>query len=340
MSPRRVLVTGATGFLGGHTLQGLQQLPDVEIVAACRSPERLPADFQGEVRSGDLRDAAYRRTLVQGVDAVCHCGTWGAMYGHEEEERRWFYEPTVDLIEQCIAQGVGRFLLASSVAIAARDGAERVDDFAATAKTGFWPHLDLLVDLDAHMKRNAHRGTQLVTMRLGHFVGRGNQLGLVPALIPRLRTRMVPWLAGGRGRMALVAGADLGQGMALAATADGLDTYESFNICGADFPTSRQVFGEIARLSGSPTPWFSVPYAAGYAFGRLMEALHPLLGGRAPFLTRAIVHIAEDWHTPSTYAGERLGYVPQVDWRQAIAESVEELSETGFPWPALNQEVA
>lgn len=37
-------------------------------------------------------------------------------------------------------------------------------------------------------------------MRLGHFVGAGNQVGIVAALTPRLRTRLVPWIAGGGSR--------------------------------------------------------------------------------------------------------------------------------------------
>jgi uncharacterized protein YbjT (DUF2867 family) len=68
----RVLVTGATGFLGSHTLAALRQRADVEIVAACRSPERLPDWFAGEVRRGDLTDPDYRASLVEDVDVICH----------------------------------------------------------------------------------------------------------------------------------------------------------------------------------------------------------------------------------------------------------------------------
>jgi hypothetical protein len=55
-----------------------------------------------------------------------------------------------------------------------------------------------LVDLDAFMRANSGRGTQMTMMRLGHFVGAGNELGMVSALVSRLRTRLVPWLAHGR----------------------------------------------------------------------------------------------------------------------------------------------
>jgi nucleoside-diphosphate-sugar epimerase len=186
------------------------------------------------------------------------------------------------------------------------------------------------------MRRNGNRGTQMVTLRLGHFVGAGNTLGLVPALVPRLRTRLVPWLDGGRARMPLVADTDLAAGFVLAALADGLDGYESFNICGPQFPTVREVFAFVAAETGSPKPFYSVPYSAGYAFGRLMEALHPLVGGAAgPFLTRSLVHDAEDWYSPTDHARDKLGYAPRRDWRDAVREALAERRAAGYPWPRL-----
>src|SRR5690606_21207061 len=188
--------------------------------------------------------------------------------------------------------------------------------------TGFWPHLDRLVDLDLYMRENTGRGMQMVCMRLGHFVGRGNARGMIPALVPRLRTRLVPWLGGGRKRLALVADTDLGEAFALASVAEGLSDYESFNVCGAESPTAREGFELVADTTGSPRPWLSVPYAVGYAFAWLMEALHPLLPGSSPFLTRSIVHVAEDWYCPTDYARRKLGFVPRKDWRHAAREAL------------------
>ena len=334
-----MLVTGATGFLGHSVLEALTARGDVEPIAACRTPSRLRAPFTGEVRAGDLRQAGYRRAVVEGVDVVCHTGTWASFWGHEDQERTHFFEPARDLIEQAIGAGVGRFLLASTVAIATptRDGAP-VDDFSPTRATDFWPHLDRLVELDTFMRANSHRGTQLVTMRLGHFVGGRNQIGVVPALVPRLRTRLVPWLSGGRSRLPLVADTDLGEAFVLAATADGLDDFESFNICGPEFPTTRELIEFIAGETGVPKPWFSVPFSMGHAFGRLMEALHPVLPGTSPFLTRSLVHVADDWFCPSDYASKKLGYEPRKDWRTAVRESLIELEAQGYPWPRLAQE--
>ena len=334
----RVLVTGATGFLGSNILQALKAQPEVEIIAACRNRQKLPRNFKGEVRMGNLMDADYRREVMTDVDVVCSAGNWASMWKHKDLERQRFYEPMLDLVEQAIQQGVKRFIQTSTVVIGAVEKKNKpIDDFSRTQYTGFWPHLDCLIDLDRYMRANSTRGTQMVTMRLGNFIGKGNRLGMLPALVPRLKTYLVPWLAGGRKRAPLVADTDLGAAFALAAVADGLNDYESFNICGAEFPTLREVVQFVAAEAGCPKPLYSVPYPAGYAFGWLMETLEPVMPGSSPFLTRSIVHLCENWICPNDYARKKIGYAPQKDWRIAVREHLADLKAEGYPWPRLAQ---
>ena len=73
--PTRVLVPGATGFLGSNILKALLRRPELELVAACRTPARLLPQFKGEVRAADLLDPNYRRAIFENIDVVCHAGT-------------------------------------------------------------------------------------------------------------------------------------------------------------------------------------------------------------------------------------------------------------------------
>jgi NAD dependent epimerase/dehydratase len=80
---KRVVVTGATGFIGSHLVQRLvREGAEVRAMAHYRGDpslhnlEHLAADELGalEVRRGDLRDATFVRHAIEGRDVVFHLG--------------------------------------------------------------------------------------------------------------------------------------------------------------------------------------------------------------------------------------------------------------------------
>ena len=83
-----VLVTGATGFVGGHLVPRLLQ-QGAKVRLLVRQPERLPETWRGQVVVcvGDLTDATSLAPAVQGIGWVFHCAanvqTWGRSQDYE-----------------------------------------------------------------------------------------------------------------------------------------------------------------------------------------------------------------------------------------------------------------
>lgn len=318
-----VLVTGATGFVGSHVLEALQRRGDVHVIAACRDKERLPDTFTGEVRQGDLRDEGYSRALVQGIDVVCHAAAWGSLWGHEALSRTLFLEPTLTLIKNARQSGVQRFVNTSTTSAAAPDGSS--DPLSRGIPRSFWPHLCNIVAIENTLRDHANPRFQVVNLRLGVFAGQRYSLGVLPILVPRLKTHLVPWIVGGRTSLPITDGRDIGQSFALAAVADGMDDYEGFNIVGAEIPTLRAVIALLHEEFAVPSPHFSVPFRIAYAFAWLMEVLHPLLP-RDPLVTRSIVHLMEEVHVDNRRAEQKLGYHPAYSWRESVRAQMQEMS--------------
>lgn len=320
---QRVLVTGATGFAGSHVLERLAATPGLEVIAACRDGSRLAAGFGGEVRAGDLRDRDYLGTLFDGIDTVCQCAAWSSLYGHGVLSGELFLDPVIALVDAARAAGVRRIVNTSTTSAAAPECS--ADAMSRGIPRRYWPHLCNVITIEDHLRRLAGPGFTVVNFRLGLFAGRHYGLGLLPILLPRLRTHLVPWVAGGRTGMPIIDGRDIGQAFRCAVLAGDLAGYRSFNIVGPTVPTVREVIGFLHAETGCPLPHFSVPFPAAFAFAWLMERIDPLVPGD-PLVTRSIVHLLRETGADNRVAHDALGYEPGYDWREAVRCQLEEMA--------------
>jgi nucleoside-diphosphate-sugar epimerase len=295
----------------------------LRVIAACRDAGRLVGDFTGEVRVGDLRDPGYLKSVVEGVDVLCHAAAWTSMWGQSENSRRLFLEPGMALIKAARAAGVRRFINTSTTSAAAPH--HSADPMSRGVMRAFWPHLGNVIALENALREAAGPGFKVVNLRLGIFAGRRYGLGLLPILAPRLKTHLVPWVAGGRTRLPIIDGRDIGQAFALAATAPGLADYEGFNIVGPEAPSVLQVVTLLHDEFGLPKPHFGVPFAVAYPFAWLMEKLDPLLPWE-PLVTRSIIHLMEEVGVDNGKAERLLGYRPMHTWREAVRTQMAEMA--------------
>lgn len=325
---KTILVTGANGFIGSHTLNCLQlqsdnRPADIRLIAACRNKTELPDSFTGEVREGDLRSANYLAALLDDVDVVVNAMAWSSLWGHKKESDELFYQPTRKLIDKYLESNATRFVNISTTSAAAP--LHSADAMAPGIPKKFWPHLCNIIKIEKYLRQHASAEKSVVNLRMGIFAGEHYALGILPILLPRLKTHLVPWINGGKTHLPLADGRDYGQAMARAAMTPGLPGYNAFNIVGKEVPTMHEIITLLHDEFAYPMPHFSVPFFMAYPFAWLMETVDPIVPWE-PLIVRSIIHLLEETNADNKHASEILGYQPQYDWRDAIRLQVAEMS--------------
>jgi dihydroflavonol-4-reductase len=114
----RALVTGATGFVGSHLVEALQN-SSVEVTALARSASKAADLAQGGIRvvPGDLHDIAGLERAVRDQDVVYHVA--GVVAARDESEfLRSNRDGTRNVLTAAEREGKPRFVLVSSLAAA------------------------------------------------------------------------------------------------------------------------------------------------------------------------------------------------------------------------------
>jgi NADH dehydrogenase len=270
-APERVLVAGATGYLGRRLIPRL--LASGRIVRAlvrggAARAARLPHLAGCEIAAGDLADAASCRRAAEGVDTVIH------LVGIIRETGGATFESvhvggTVALVQAARHAGARRFLYVS--AIGARD----------EAPTAYW-----------RTKAEAERivassgltwlvlRPSLVLAKDGEFYGILKQLTAVP---------IVPVLGPGTTRIQAVHAEDLAEVEARA-----LDHPESWNrivdVVGPEAIPFKTLLARTAKGLRRPVFFVHVPIALARPFIHLAAALLPA----PPITPGQLAMLAED----------------------------------------------
>ena len=122
---QKILVTGATGFVGSYLLRYLVHLGYQHIIAIKRSnsPMGMVADVAERVTwvEGDILDVPFLEEVLQNIDQVYHCA---AVVSHDPKDASWMAEVnatgTANVVNVALYRSVQKLLHISSIAAIGR----------------------------------------------------------------------------------------------------------------------------------------------------------------------------------------------------------------------------
>ncbi|MGH2930241.1 MAG: NAD-dependent epimerase/dehydratase family protein, partial [Solirubrobacteraceae bacterium] len=165
-SGARCLVTGATGFIGGHVVERLvAQGRPVRGLARRTSNTALLAATGAEIAVGDLTNAESLAAASAGCAAVVHCGALVSDWALTSEIEAINVGGTRSLLQAAARASVRRFVHISTTDVYGPSGGETVDESRAPAADGNW-YARTKLAAEAEVRRvTANDGLDVVILR-------------------------------------------------------------------------------------------------------------------------------------------------------------------------------
>ena len=284
-------------------------------MAACRNKNNLSKNYTGEVRVGDLRDEDYLDRMLNGIDIICHAAGWPSFINSKKQSQKNYLEPSIDLINRAVEWRVKRFVNLSNIAVASLHN--RNNPLVKGKPRRHAAMLNCMLAVEDYLKARANENFSVVNLRTGIYSGKQLQIGVLPALLVRVKSGWLPEVIGRYRYFPLVDGRDIGQAFARAALAPNLPFYESINIVGPEVPSQKSVYDFMQTAFKLPRPWIKLPASlvqlVSYPYGLIKYKHHALL---PPTLTDFIANPLIN----NDKASQLMGYNPEIHWTASIQD--------------------
>ncbi|MFD6220981.1 NAD-dependent epimerase/dehydratase family protein [Nocardia asteroides] len=328
-----VLVTGASGFVGGAVVRALAGA-GTPVRAMVRDPATAPAGV--EVAVAELGDTAALARAVTGVRAVVHAAALLGEFGRPAEFFAVNVAGTDRLMQEAAAAGARRFVfLGSPSALMAPDGGDQlgIDETV--------PYPDRFLNSYCQTKAVAE---QLVlaadtpafttcSLRPRAVWGPGDRHGPIVQILAKLRAGRLPDLSGGREVLASLCYIDhLAHAVQLALTAENVGGRAYF-VADAEPVQVWPTMAAVAERFGLAAPRVTVPAPV---LGGALAAIEtvwriPAVAQRwTPPLSRYAVALVTRSATYDLSRAEReLGYRPTVPFAEGLDRFHDWVTEIG-----------
>jgi nucleoside-diphosphate-sugar epimerase len=324
----RVLVTGATGFTGGHLARSLAARG--QQVAALVRDEARAGDLKAAgitLAAGDIRDAAAIERAATGADIVYHIAAIYRQAGLREDEYRAVNARAVaTVIEAASRAGVRRVVHCSTVGV--HGDVERppaAED--APLKPGDIYQVTKLEGEQIARDTAARTGMEVVIARPTGIYGPGDRRLL--KLFRGVARRRFVVLGSGEIFYHLTYIDDLVEGFRLCGDVPGA-AGRTYILAGGEVTTLNELIRLIAEVAAVDPPTWHLPVWPFWTAGAACEAICAPFGIEPPLYRRRVDFFTKSRAFDITRAREELGYAPKVTLREGIRRTLEWYRRAGW----------
>ena len=317
----RILVTGATGFIGMHVARQLRQAGHA-VLCSGRDPQRLQtlgAEGLPTAAADLVQDPL--APLVEGAEAVVHCAALASPWGARAAFVQANVEATGRLLDAAQRAGVRRFVHLSSPSIyfQLRDRLDIPETFTPPAR---WvnAYAETKWLAEERVRQAVGRGLPAVILRPRAVFGEGDR-AIFPRLLAIAGRGWFPQVGGGRALVDVTYVGNVAVAVEAALQSRVPGDGRSFNLTNGEPMPVAELLTMLFSALDMQVRMVRLPRHAALLLARFAEAVARCRPGRPePRLTRYGVGVLGFSQTLDIGAARRqLGYVPEV----SVGEGVE-----------------
>ena len=317
------LITGATGFIGGHLAQRLvQEGYQVRCLVRATSDTSLVDKLDVEIAVGDLTRARSLARAAEGCRYVFHCGARVSDWATTKEIARVNVQGTRNLLEACVDASVQRVVHFSTTDIYGYPGRAAIDEtYVATRFRNWYAQTKLAAEAEVRRVEKAHE-LDAVILRPATVYG-PRSTAVIGEIARAMRDGNMLLIDGGRAIAGLCYVENLVDAAVLALRHDAAPGH-AFNVSDGLDITWKEFTDGLAKGFGCPQVRWSLPYWMANGIGFSLEHGYRLLRkttrlNTQPLLSRQAVHmLGKDQDFSNRKAREMLGWEPRVDYATGL----------------------
>jgi dihydroflavonol-4-reductase len=323
----RDLVTGATGFTGGHLARGL--LARGHAVRALARDPAGACDLEAagiQLAIGDIRDPSALDAAMTGVHTVYHLAAAYRQAGIPEDTYRAVNAVAAGEVVQAAARaGVHRVVHCSTVGVHG-DIARPPADEDAPLRPGDVYQVTKLEGERLARQAGERLGVEVTIARPTGIYGPGDRrlLKLFQGVV-----RGFPILGRGEIYYHLTYIDDLVEGFRLCGEHPAASN-RTYILAGGEVTTLNELVALVAHVADVPPPRLHLPVWPFWVAGALCEAVCMPLGLEPPIYRRRVDFYTKSRAFDIARARRELGYAPRVGLREGIARTLDWYRQRGW----------